>query len=135
MEPSLPNPAEPLVRVADALFRGKLMRYPAGLRLHLEGTLSHEEPQALLDPFFRQVHEQAVQAQAREVVVDFLNLEFMNSSSFKSLITWISAVQNAPARDQYRIVFSITRTRRWQATSIHALRCFALDLVGSVDAA
>jgi hypothetical protein len=126
--------SEPLVRVADPSFRAELLKGAKGLRLYMEGTLSHENPQALLDPFFRQVHAEVVRAQAKEITIEFARLEFMNSASFKSLITWLNLVQSLPAPKRYRLIFSITKARRWQTPSIHALRCFALDLVESVIA-
>ena len=129
---TLPIDSETLVRVADPSFRGELLKSAKGLRLYLEGTLSHENPQALLDPFFIQVHDAIVRAGAKEITIELARLEFMNSASFKSLISWLNLVQALPAEKRYRLIFAITKARRWQTPSIHALRCFALDLVESV---
>jgi hypothetical protein len=66
---------------------------------------------------------------AREVVVDLKGLEFMNSSCFKSFVTWLGNVQELEAGKQYTIRFLSDSTKHWQGRSLNALSCFAMDLV------
>jgi hypothetical protein len=82
-----------------------------------------------LDQFLNQLHLEAMRCRAPEVVVDFQELEFMNSSCFKSFITWITSVQDLGPSGQYNIRFLSRPTLLWQKRSLHAMRCFAPDLL------
>jgi hypothetical protein len=42
---------------------------------------------------------------------------------------WINKIVPMPADQRYQVRFISSRARRWQAASLHALRCFAVDLV------
>jgi hypothetical protein len=79
--------------------------------------------------FLEKLHHEALRLVAREVLVDFQQLEFMNSSCLKSFVTWISGVSETPPEHQYRIRFISNPELRWQRRSLHALSCFAADLV------
>jgi hypothetical protein len=78
------------------------------------------------------VHEQAVSKRCTEVVVDVRQLEFMNSACFKKFVTWIALVEAVEAEARYGIRFLSNPKMHWQRRSLHALHCFALELV-SVD--
>ena len=82
-----------------------------------------------LDGFLLSLHQYALGDAVSEVVVDVRNLEFINSSCLKAFVTWISSVQAQPTDGQYRIVFLSSPRLHWQRRSLHALSCFANDLV------
>lgn len=82
-----------------------------------------------LPVLLRELHSQALALNAKEVVVDLNGLEFMNSSCFKSFVGWISEVQELAASVQYRIVIRSNPKILWQRRSVHALRCFAPELI------
>lgn len=125
--------SDSLLNVADQKFKGALVTQGAALTVVLEGTLSQPEPQPVLDPFFQGVHAQATSRFAREVKVDMMKLEFMNSAAFKSFLTWISLIQTLPNSDRYQLNFEHSKARRWQSTSVHALKCFGPELVSSKE--
>ena len=82
-----------------------------------------------LDGYLGTVHALALETHAQRVTMDFRKLEFMNSSCFKSFVSWIGRVQELPAAAQYRIEFKSNPQMHWQRRSLNALRCFAADLV------
>ena len=82
-----------------------------------------------LGPFLASVDEEARKSGLGEVVADFRELVFMNSSCLKEFVEWISRVEDRPATDGYRIRFLSDPTMHWQARSLHALRSFAPDRV------
>ena len=62
-----------------------------------------------------------------EVVADFRELVFMNSSCLKEFVRWIAQVEE---RDEhYRIRFLSDPDAQWQSRSLQALRAFAPNLV------
>ena len=86
-----------------------------------------------LGPFLKSVDEEARKSGLGEVVADFRELVFMNSSCLKEFVEWISRVEDRRATTAYRIRFLSDPTMHWQARSLHALRSFAPDLVEIED--
>lgn len=82
-----------------------------------------------LEALLVKLHAEAQRVGAKVVAVDFRQLEFMNSSCFKSFVSWIGGVQELPPEKQYRIRFLSNAEMLWQRRSLHALRCFAVDLI------
>ena len=87
------------------------------------------EAKPALDNYVSSLHEEARRLAATKVVIDFRELEFMNSSSFKVFVTWLAQVQELPADKQYRIHFLSNPSMHWQRRSLAALSCFAVNLV------
>jgi hypothetical protein len=79
------------------------------------------------------MREQARALEVSEVAVDMRELEFMNSSCFKCLITWLDDLIEQPVERRYRIRFLSDANKHWQHRSLRALSCFAVDLV-SIEA-
>jgi hypothetical protein len=84
-----------------------------------------------LDRFMTAVHEEARRLNAKEVVVDLKELEFMNSSCLKSFVWWISSVHELEADRQYRITFVSSPSMYWQRRSLSALAGLATELVSN----
>jgi anti-anti-sigma factor len=98
------------------------------LVLELVGTADlRVQPQ--LDEFLGKVNLLAQDRASREVVVDLRKLEFMNSSCFKAFVSWIGELQEMDARRQYKVRFLSEPRMLWQRRSLHALSCFAVDLI------
>lgn len=96
------------------------------LELTLKGSAEHGAKGGL-DAFFGQVL--AASRDLDEVVVDIRNLEFMNSSCFKSLLTWIVRVQDLPETKRYKIRFLSNPGLHWQKRSLHSLASMGGGLV------
>ena len=58
-----------------------------------------------------------------EVVADFRELVFMNSSCLKEFVRWIAQVEERA--EHYRIRFLSDPDAQWQSRSLQALRAFA----------
>ena len=80
-----------------------------------------------LDQFLAQVAKASDDCD--EVVVDIRKLEFMNSSCFKSLLTWIVRVQDLPEPRRHKIRFISNPALHWQKRSLHSLASMGGGLV------
>jgi hypothetical protein len=114
--------------VHDVDFTADAQRHARGLTVVLTGNADLNVKSAL-DGFISAAHDEARRVRAEEVVVDVRGLEFMNSSCLKSLVWWISNVQDQTPEAQYRIVFLSSPALYWQRRSLNALACLASDLV------
>lgn len=75
------------------------------------------------------LHRAALEQRVSLVSVDFIKLEFMSSSCFKCLVTWISDITELSAEVQYKVRFLSSTEQLWQRRSLHVLQTFATDLV------
>ena len=82
-----------------------------------------------LSSLLRALHERARALAVEQVVVDFSKLEFLNAACLRSFISWINQLQELPADQQYRIQFVASPDQPWQRRSVHALKCFATELI------
>jgi hypothetical protein len=104
-------------------------------------TLSHAADELLLElagnadiaakrhlgRLLESIHDQSGQLGVMRIKVNVRNLLFMNSACFKDLISWMDKVRKDGRR--YQIVFLASSSQHWQQRSLHALICFARDLV------
>jgi hypothetical protein len=82
-----------------------------------------------LEGLLVRLHVEALRLGVERVTVDLRPLEFMNSSCFKGFVTWINEIQSLPDEQRYRLHFRSNAATLWQRRSLHALRCFAVDLI------
>lgn len=98
------------------------------IRVRFSGTADLEAKEDL-EVFMKKLHREAVRLTATKVIVDFRELEFMNSSCFKIFVAWLAQVRDLEASQQYRIHLLSNPNQLWQRRSLAALSCFAVDLV------
>lgn len=117
--------ALPVQQAAE--LRAQLTREDSGLVAKLSGTADLRVTDSV-EAILTRVHQKALELGIPEVQMDLRELEFMNSSCFKSFVSWISEVSDLTA-GQYRIRFLSNPSILWQRRSLHALSCFAAELV------
>lgn len=74
-------------------------------------------------------HDRALSERSREVVVDVVRLEFMNSTCLKALLGWIARVEPLDATVRYKVRLISSSDVPWQKRTLQALVNFAPDLV------
>jgi hypothetical protein len=117
--------ALPVQQAAE--LRARLTREEQVLIAKLSGTADLRVTDSV-EAILTRVHQTALELGIPEVRMDLRELEFMNSSCFKSFVSWISEVSDLTA-GQYRIRFLSNPSILWQRRSLHALSCFAAELV------
>jgi hypothetical protein len=101
---------------------------PSSLTARLVGS-AETDAKKDLDVYLAAVHSAVTEAQIDEVVIDLRALEFMNSSCFKSFVSWVGLLHDTPVSAQYKVRFLSDAKKHWQSRSLNALACFAIDLV------
>ncbi|HYJ11303.1 MAG TPA: hypothetical protein VEX18_19910 [Polyangiaceae bacterium] len=117
--------ALPVEQAAELCAR--LIREDTALVAKLWGTADLRVTDSV-EAILNRVHQKAIELGISEVRMDLRELEFMNSSCFKSFVSWISEVSDMPS-GQYRIRFLSNPSILWQRRSLHALSCFAAELI------
>ena len=115
-----PSPLDP---IQEQDFRATGDFDDARLNLRLWGN-ADQRSNTLLDGFLQDADRQTVAAAIKEVVVDFRELVFMNSSCLKALVTWLRRVQEHPPAQRYAIRFLHEPEAHWQIRSFSALAAF-----------
>ncbi len=82
-----------------------------------------------VEQLVKALHDQATTQKVAEVTLDVRDVSFMNSSCFTKLIGWITRVREMAAESRYRIRIKSNQQVLWQRRSLHALQCFAVDLI------
>ena len=98
------------------------------LNLYVRGN-ADLRAKSRLDTFLQAADDQAQSMNAEEVVVDFRELVFMNSSCIKGFVHWLGTVQEREEAKQYRIRFLSDPAAHWQSRSLQALSAFAPKIV------
>ncbi len=124
----------PSVQVSDEKYSAALASEGGAPVVQLKGTISTANPAQILNPFVDAAHKELSAAAVKHIDVDLRDLEFCNSSGFKSFIYWIQLIQKLPQPQQYKLRFKTNPQRRWQKTSLLALSCFAVELTEIVSA-
>jgi len=106
--------------VDDQDFAARLTLDESSLRVAMKGT-ADLTVQKRLETFLGAVHTFALDHAAKLVFVDLRDLEFMNSSCLKGVVTWVLAVHAAPLERQYHITFIADPTARWQHRTLQTL--------------
>ena len=119
----------PALQVAEEKYSAHIAPDPLGIRVYFKGTISTVNPAVVLNPFVDAVHAHVLEAGAKEIRVDLTQLEFCNSSGFKSFIHWIERIQQAADPKRYKLRFLSTKDRHWQRASLLALSCYGVNIV------
>ena len=117
-----------LTSITEAQFSATVLHGGGDIVVRLTGN-ADIAAKPHLEPILGQVHRHARELRVERVRVDIRDLTFMNSSCFKDLIWWLEQVREATATERYRISFISSGAQHWQRRSLHALSCFARDLV------
>lgn len=119
----------PTMQAAEEKYSAHAAQDAQGIRVFFKGTISTVNPALVLNPFVDAVHQHVLEAGAKEIRVDLTQLEFCNSSGFKSFIHWIERIQQTPEPRRYKLRFVSTKDRRWQRASLLALSCYGVATV------
>ncbi|HEY6100389.1 MAG TPA: hypothetical protein VIW03_13215 [Anaeromyxobacter sp.] len=117
------------MQVAEEKYSAAVASDARGTRVVFRGTISTVNPATVLNPFVDAVHEHVVKGGERRVWVDMRELEFCNSSGFKSFVHWIQRIGELPDASRYGLTFLSNPLRKWQKTSLLALSCYAISVV------
>lgn len=117
-----------LPNVSGPTFSAAATREDSELTVRFSGTADLESRDQLIE-VVDGTHDAAAQLGLDRVVVDLRELDFMNSSCFKTFVTWLARVQDLDPDKQYKIHILSNPDFHWQRRSLAALSCFAVDLV------
>jgi hypothetical protein len=102
--------------------------YADGAVVRLRGSAdkSSTEPLAKL---FAAIHEELCRRDARAVVVDMTEVDFMAAPCFRQLLAWVNRVQEMESARRYKLRLRGNKSLPWQIHSLAALSCFDTELV------
>ena len=115
-------------KVSDTSFCAEALLDGRRITVNLSGS-ADANAAAHLQLMLARTQLQARRQPTEEVVVDFRRLEFMVSSCFKNLLSWINGVRDAKGEEQYRIRFLSDSKYLWQRRSLRSLQALSHELV------
>lgn len=117
-----------VISVTGDDFRGDASHHAGVMTVRLAGTADYAALDAL-EQILDDVHAECVRSNVKQATVDLRELEFMNSSCFKCVVSWINVVQELSPGSQYKMTFLSNPQMHWQKRSLHSLQCFAEELI------
>jgi len=121
-----------VISVTGDDFAGAAQREGPTITAWVKGNADYAALDAV-EMLLARIHAAAVTNKTGEVVIDLRQLEFMNSSCFKSFVTWINDIQELEPTSQYKVKFLSNPNLHWQKRSLHSLRCFAVELISIIE--
>lgn len=91
------------------------------LKLIIKGNIDLSLPQKVLRPLFNKIHDIALDNKLPAVYIDFIQLDFINSSGIRCFLDWVIKISSLEPASQYKIIFKIEMEREWQKESIHLI--------------
>lgn len=92
-----------------------------GVVVKFTGDIDMEDPSIILDPFFEQIHNGIIDQSLKEVIADFRELTFLNSSGIKAVAKWIMKLSEVEEIKKYVIKIVHNNEITWQVTSLPTL--------------
>lgn len=123
-----------LLSVKGSDFAGSARHEGDAINVVLTGNADYTALDSL-DMLLGRVHREAQALGIKQAVVDLRELEFMNSSGFRSFVTWLNDIKELDEAHRYTIKVISNPELHWQKRSMHSLRTFAIDLVTIVESA
>jgi hypothetical protein len=114
--------------VNETKFSASVARDGADIVVRLAGN-ADVAAKRHFEPILSTAHDHARQLGVSRVRVDLRQLAFMSSSCFKDLIAWLDKVRESGVGREYQVLFQSSAAHQWQRRSLHALSCFARELV------
>ncbi|RME02438.1 MAG: hypothetical protein D6805_09930 [Planctomycetota bacterium] len=96
------------------------------LVLQAHGEIDMEDPEEILGTFFQNVHKLAIK-RSKKVILNIVNLKFVNSSGIKSFIRWIGMAKQL--KQPYKIQFFCNPSFTWQRSSLSVIQKIAPEIV------
>jgi hypothetical protein len=109
-------------------FKAEAVRRDSGITAFLVGTADVRVVKEM-DQFVAELHEAALAEGLSKLDIDLRHLEFMSSSCFKSLVSWLARMQDLGKEQRYEIHFLCDPKLMWQRRGLRALTCFVEGLV------
>ena len=109
-------------------FATDVRRVGPTLQVTLRGDASGSAREPLAELITR-VHTVVLAEEMAEAAIDIRELEFMSMVCFRSLLDWVTLIQEESAARQYLLRFISNPNIPWQKRSLHSLSCFAVNLV------
>ena len=103
-------------------------RSSAAIAISISGNADMEIHQQLKE-FLDEVHSLAKHMRASEVVFQFHDLYFINSSCMSLFLRFVNNDLAERPADQYRIRLCSNPEQRWQRKSFDAMQAYARELV------
>ena len=91
---------EPLILKSIEL---AILDHDYGIKIVFDGTIDMIDPYNDIYPFLKNIHNEIVENNIKNVNADFINLKFMNSSGIKTFILWLMLINEVPEEKKYVI--------------------------------
>jgi len=109
--------------------RASLENNNDGLTLILSGDIDMRDTSLEFLPYLLKIHNALIQNSIKNIRLNLINLNFMNSNGIKTLINWIMKLTEIPEDKQYKICITANNNIAWQESTLPVLRKLFPDFI------
>lgn len=100
-----------------------------GLTLVLSGDIDMRDTSLELLPYLLEIHNALILNNIKDIRLNLINLNFMNSNGIKTLINWIMKLTEMPDDKQYKIIITANNNIAWQESTLPVLQKLFPDFI------
>lgn len=97
--------------------------------LKFSGAIDMRDPSQKITPYLGRIHKHLIKNNVKELTADFTDLEFMNSSGIKTVISWIISLKDTDEAKRYKLTIIYDPDSTWQKSSVYVINRLFPDLV------
>ncbi|HNZ27014.1 MAG TPA: hypothetical protein PLG34_10780 [Spirochaetota bacterium] len=107
----------------------KIEDFDGGIRVAFIGNIDSQDPDSSLMPFFDRINSKIIENDIKQIELDFLKLNFMNSSGIKVIVKWAQLSLILPEHKSYKFRILANSRVSWQVNSLKFLTMLYPDLI------
>lgn len=100
-----------------------------GVKVKFIGDIDSQDPDSLLMPFFERTNSKIIENDIKQIELDFLKLNFMNSSGIKVIIKWAQLSLILPEHKLYKFRILANSHVSWQVNSLKLLAMLSPKII------
>ncbi len=94
---------------------------PEEVNITFHGKINVKNPDELIWGYLENLHNNVIKNNIKKVIIDFTDLEFVNSSAFKVIFKWFLTNNQSPDDKKYNIKLIYKKDISWQHISFNTI--------------
>lgn len=100
-----------------------------GILLIIAGEIDMRDPAQAILPHLLNIHEELIAQEIKIISVDFSNLNYVNSSGIKTMISWLMKSKDVPDGKGYKVKIIPNSDIAWQESTFPVIYKLFPDLI------
>ncbi len=100
-----------------------------GILLIISGEIDMRDPSVAILPYLLNIHDALIAHEIKTISVDFSNLNYVNSSGIKTMISWLMKSKDVQSGKGYKVKIIRNGDIAWQESTFPVIQKLFPDVV------